>query len=154
MIISRKIMAMLKNQEANLLCYQSNAICSSSGGSSDNDPTTKLDDDDDHSLQLQCVICLCNVSNGEKYRVLSECNHGFHCDCIDVWLQKNSTCPLCRCPVPFTSMNPQLNNEEQLLQLYDAVLTCFLCFMDHLWTWFVNPLGFEQVCEDNFHSFP
>ncbi|KAL0414987.1 UNVERIFIED_CONTAM: RING-H2 finger protein ATL60 [Sesamum latifolium] len=48
---------------------------------------------------LECAVCLCEVSEGEKARLLPKCNHGFHVDCIDMWFQSHSTCPLCRNPV-------------------------------------------------------
>ncbi|CAN4100047.1 unnamed protein product [Withania somnifera] len=48
---------------------------------------------------LECAVCLCDVSEGEKARLLPKCNHGFHVDCIDMWFQSHSTCPLCRNPV-------------------------------------------------------
>ncbi|KAG8380224.1 hypothetical protein BUALT_Bualt07G0171100 [Buddleja alternifolia] len=48
---------------------------------------------------LECAVCLCEVSEGEKTRLLPKCNHGFHVDCIDMWFQSHSTCPLCRNPV-------------------------------------------------------
>lgn len=48
---------------------------------------------------IDCAVCLSEVSTGEKARILPKCNHGFHLDCIDMWLFSHSTCPLCRCPV-------------------------------------------------------
>ncbi|KAI8529745.1 hypothetical protein RHMOL_Rhmol12G0249100 [Rhododendron molle] len=48
---------------------------------------------------LECAVCLSAVSDGEKARLLPKCNHGFHLDCIDLWFQSHSTCPLCRNPV-------------------------------------------------------
>ncbi|KAK7258388.1 hypothetical protein RIF29_23962 [Crotalaria pallida] len=48
---------------------------------------------------LECAVCLCEVAEGEKVRLLPKCNHGFHVDCIDMWFQSHSTCPLCRNPV-------------------------------------------------------
>ncbi|KAJ4762125.1 RING-H2 finger protein-like protein [Rhynchospora pubera] len=48
---------------------------------------------------IDCAVCLSEVSNGEKARILPKCDHGFHLDCIDMWLFSHSTCPLCRCPV-------------------------------------------------------
>ncbi|KAK4354545.1 hypothetical protein RND71_026739 [Anisodus tanguticus] len=45
---------------------------------------------------LECTICLCEFTEGEKMRFLPKCNHGFHVECIDAWLQCHSTCPLCR----------------------------------------------------------
>ncbi|CAI9760405.1 unnamed protein product [Fraxinus pennsylvanica] len=48
---------------------------------------------------LECSVCLSEVSQGEKTRLLPKCNHGFHMDCIDMWFQSHSTCPLCRDPI-------------------------------------------------------
>ncbi|KAF8388662.1 hypothetical protein HHK36_025342 [Tetracentron sinense] len=48
---------------------------------------------------LECAVCLSELSQGEKARLLPKCNHGFHLDCIDMWFQSHSTCPLCRNPV-------------------------------------------------------
>ncbi|KAI3426638.1 RING-type domain-containing protein [Psidium guajava] len=45
---------------------------------------------------LECAVCLSELVQGEKARILTECNHGFHVDCIDMWFQSHSTCPLCR----------------------------------------------------------
>ncbi|GFP90567.1 RING-H2 finger protein atl60 [Phtheirospermum japonicum] len=48
---------------------------------------------------LECAVCLSDISQGEKTRLLPKCNHGFHLDCIDMWFESHSTCPLCRNPV-------------------------------------------------------
>ncbi|GAB4841902.1 hypothetical protein Ancab_011858 [Ancistrocladus abbreviatus] len=48
---------------------------------------------------LECAVCLCELSDGEKARLLPKCSHGFHVECIDMWFQSHSTCPLCRSPV-------------------------------------------------------
>ena len=48
---------------------------------------------------LECAVCLSELVQGEKARILPKCNHGFHVDCIDMWFQSHSTCPLCRNPV-------------------------------------------------------
>lgn len=48
---------------------------------------------------LECAVCLCDLEDGEKARLLPKCNHGFHVECIDMWFQSHSTCPLCRNPV-------------------------------------------------------
>ncbi|KAJ0695120.1 putative transcription factor C2H2 family [Helianthus annuus] len=44
----------------------------------------------------ECPICLGEFMEGEKVRVLPQCNHGFHVRCIDVWLASHSSCPTCR----------------------------------------------------------
>ncbi|PKA47080.1 RING-H2 finger protein ATL3 [Apostasia shenzhenica] len=48
---------------------------------------------------IECSICLNELSDREKVRLLPKCNHGFHLECIDMWFCSQSTCPVCRCPV-------------------------------------------------------
>ncbi|XP_072979975.1 RING-H2 finger protein ATL60-like [Typha angustifolia] len=48
---------------------------------------------------LECPVCLSEISEGEEARILPLCSHGFHLECIDMWLRSHSTCPLCRTPV-------------------------------------------------------
>lgn len=43
-----------------------------------------------------CAICLVDFSDGDKIRILPECNHRFHVACIDAWLLSHSSCPTCR----------------------------------------------------------
>ncbi|KAM6565157.1 hypothetical protein CsatB_025155 [Cannabis sativa] len=43
-----------------------------------------------------CVVCLNQFQVHDTLKSLPNCNHAFHLDCIDIWLQKNSNCPLCR----------------------------------------------------------
>lgn len=45
---------------------------------------------------MYCTVCLNEMNKGEKYRLLPNCHHCFHVDCIDVWFRSKSTCPLCR----------------------------------------------------------
>ncbi|CAN1180892.1 RING-H2 finger protein ATL1 [Linum perenne] len=44
----------------------------------------------------ECAVCLNEFVDEEKLRRIPNCCHVFHIDCIDVWLQNNSNCPLCR----------------------------------------------------------
>ncbi|KAA0059353.1 RING-H2 finger protein ATL60-like [Cucumis melo var. makuwa] len=62
---------------------------------------------------LECAVCLSELSEGEKARLLPRCNHGFHVDCIDMWFKSNSTCPLCRNPVAITEPNLEQNPETE-----------------------------------------
>ncbi|KAL8162452.1 hypothetical protein V2J09_013941 [Rumex salicifolius] len=48
-----------------------------------------------------CPICLSDFSPNETLRFIPECQHSFHADCIDEWLRRNGSCPLCRkSPMP------------------------------------------------------
>ncbi|XP_073286905.1 LOW QUALITY PROTEIN: RING-H2 finger protein ATL16-like [Primulina huaijiensis] len=47
----------------------------------------------------ECAICLIEFQEEEKLRIIPNCGHFFHIDCIDVWLQNNANCPLCRTSV-------------------------------------------------------
>ncbi|XP_050374915.1 RING-H2 finger protein ATL16 [Argentina anserina] len=48
------------------------------------------------SLFCECAVCLNEFQEDEKLRIIPNCSHVFHIDCIDVWLQNNANCPLCR----------------------------------------------------------
>ncbi|KAK3016336.1 hypothetical protein RJ639_005720 [Escallonia herrerae] len=52
-----------------------------------------------HPDVLECAVCLSEFEHSEKGRLLPKCQHVFHTDCIDMWFQSHSTCPLCRSPV-------------------------------------------------------
>lgn len=42
----------------------------------------------------RCVVCLGDYEAGDQLRRL-RCAHKFHVECIDEWLKRNRTCPLC-----------------------------------------------------------
>ncbi|CAA3007297.1 RING-H2 finger ATL8-like [Olea europaea subsp. europaea] len=43
-----------------------------------------------------CAICLAEFVAGEEVRVLPQCGHVFHVECVDTWLRSHSSCPSCR----------------------------------------------------------
>lgn len=51
-----------------------------------------------NSSDNTCSICLGEYQPKETIRTIPECNHYFHASCVDKWLRKNPTCPLCRNP--------------------------------------------------------
>ncbi|GMH21698.1 hypothetical protein Nepgr_023540 [Nepenthes gracilis] len=63
-------------------------------------PTMNFDHNAFTSMQdSQCSICLGEYQEKEVLRIMPKCGHSFHLSCIDVWLSKQSTCPVCRLPL-------------------------------------------------------
>jgi len=51
--------------------------------------------------KMCCLICLGEYTETEVVRVMPDCEHMFHVDCIDEWLRLHVTCPVCRTtPLP------------------------------------------------------
>lgn len=44
----------------------------------------------------ECAVCLEEIGGEQAARLVPGCNHGFHMQCADTWLSKNSVCPVCR----------------------------------------------------------
>lgn len=44
----------------------------------------------------ECSICLEEYVTGDWCQEFPVCNHIYHSNCIDNWLKKNLTCPICR----------------------------------------------------------
>ncbi|XP_027364634.1 RING-H2 finger protein ATL70-like [Abrus precatorius] len=47
-------------------------------------------------ISSSCSICLGDYKESDMLRLLPDCGHLFHLDCVDPWLMLHSTCPICR----------------------------------------------------------
>ncbi len=74
-------------------------------------------------IELQdCVICLNLLELSQIVKKLS-CNHEFHSKCINKWLEKNSTCPICRQPQePIKKTYNELTQDELVQVIMDTII--------------------------------
>ncbi|KAM0880797.1 hypothetical protein ACQ4PT_033338 [Festuca glaucescens] len=69
--------------------------------------------------ETQCSVCLADYQPEEQLQRIPPCGHTFHIDCIDHWLSKNTTCPLCRVsllPAPKTASIDPADLEAQTVE--------------------------------------
>ncbi|XP_073029419.1 NEP1-interacting protein 2-like [Primulina eburnea] len=59
-------------------------------------PIIEFDSSEAESRSRNCAVCFQDVMDGERARLLPSCRHLFHIHCIDQWLTRRPTCPLCR----------------------------------------------------------
>ncbi|XVF40389.1 hypothetical protein PTKIN_Ptkin01aG0109400 [Pterospermum kingtungense] len=50
----------------------------------------------DHDEPTECSVCLGTITEESSVRLLPNCKHMFHVECIDTWLGSHTTCPICR----------------------------------------------------------
>jgi hypothetical protein len=43
-----------------------------------------------------CSICLVDYKETDMIRLLPDCSHLFHLNCVDPWMRLHPTCPICR----------------------------------------------------------
>ncbi|XP_010932992.1 RING-H2 finger protein ATL70-like [Elaeis guineensis] len=54
-----------------------------------------------------CSICLADYKDTDVLRLLPDCGHLFHLQCVDLWLRSRPTCPVCRSsPLPSPLPSP------------------------------------------------
>jgi hypothetical protein len=59
---------------------------------------------EEEAAGTRCAVCLADYADGDELRLLPGCRHSFHRQCVDDWLRRRPSCPLCRSsPTPTTS---------------------------------------------------
>ncbi|KAJ6717446.1 ZINC FINGER C3HC4 TYPE (RING FINGER) PROTEIN [Salix purpurea] len=88
----------------------------------------KLESGDDGSAGASCCsICLAEYKDSDLLRLLPDCDHLFHSQCIDPWLKLHTSCPVCRnSPVRTPSNVTETASREPRRVFFD---TWFVQFM-------------------------
>ena len=60
-----------------------------------NKKTKRIKNKDLENFIIECSICLEQYKLNEKIIQL-DCDHIFHKECLNLWLKKNNSCPICR----------------------------------------------------------
>ncbi|KAM0850867.1 hypothetical protein ACQ4PT_052793 [Festuca glaucescens] len=81
-------------EEEVLAAYPTTVYSSSAATVGERSTREKAAPDD----ETTCVVCLAEYADGNELRRLPGCRHWFHRRCVDDWLCRRSTCPLCRTP--------------------------------------------------------
>jgi hypothetical protein len=98
------------------------------------------------SSSVDCPICLqprrcfhgdnldfiCNIDAGDNDSecVMTLCYHKFHKKCLEPWIQRNPTCPVCRATLELSDLN--------------HLLVCIHWLEQDKTVWFLLKLSFEQ----------
>ncbi len=108
-----------------------------------------LNNNDTKSI-ITCTICIDEIILTNENTIKLECDHFYHKDCIDKWLDKNDNCPICRKVTEYKIINNENENENenninipiiQNISLeYDICLSCFTLGI-YISTIFLNPIN-------------
>ena len=77
---------------------------------------TCLDLDDIKAGNENCAICFENQHVGDL-AIKLKCGHCFHKECVWPWLQKNTTCPVCRLELDTSTKTTSMGRREEVMRL-------------------------------------
>jgi E3 ubiquitin-protein ligase RNF38/44 len=79
-------------------------------------PCDSLPSDMDPCCAGNCAICLTRFAREDRIRRLPACKHEFHRPCIDQWLLRMASCPLCLAPVTGDSQRDSSTSPNPVAQ--------------------------------------
>eukprot|EP01041_Mallomonas_annulata_P002926 gene2926-5742_t len=63
------------------------------------------------ACQTECCICQEDMAVGNEVLKL-HCRHVYHSQCVESWLEKHNTCPMCRSEMPLQENTPEQRRTE------------------------------------------
>ena len=93
---------------------------------------------------ITCTICIDEIILTNENTIKLECEHFYHKDCINKWLENNNNCPICREVTEYKILNNKNNinipiRENNSLE-YNICLSCFTIGI-YISTIFLNPIN-------------
>ncbi|KAJ0546771.1 putative transcription factor C2H2 family [Helianthus annuus] len=89
------------------------------------------------SARVDCIVCLSEVTLGDRYAILERCRHEFHVDCVEAWLKDHPNCPLCRTPI-FGAVENTHKPRFYLKKSYEIVTRFGFCVLETVATWLTS----------------
>ncbi|KAK6127021.1 hypothetical protein DH2020_039237 [Rehmannia glutinosa] len=65
-----------------------------------------------------CAICLDSFREGDLCRDIPICKHLFHAKCVDRWIRKKPTCPVCRIRVDLGLPGLKISGDDERKRLW------------------------------------
>ncbi|KAK1319993.1 E3 ubiquitin-protein ligase RHA2A [Acorus calamus] len=110
----------------------------------------------DEGNVVQCVVCLCEMEEGDEIRKLN-CEHLFHRACLDKWFEhRRSTCPLCRGNLVSWEAKARIvggatdDDDDVLSSILPFVVTLF-SIRNWAWGKWIDRVANIQIIEQVFH---
>lgn len=72
-----------------------------------------------------CVVCLERMDSAVTGLLTILCEHTFHCDCISKWVDKQSTCPVCR----FSIAKDMMQNPAKVCSACPSDKSLWMCLI-------------------------
>jgi hypothetical protein len=93
----------------------------------------------------ECIICMSKIPNLELKK--TECNHCFHNQCLDKWLERDNTCPLCRCKIKQRVFKVSVCNNPLLYSMNSCFFITKLQELEFLGKFKGNKLYIDAIDE-------
>jgi len=95
----------------------------------------------------ECTICLLDYN--EETKKITECSHTFHTECLDRWLQNNTSCPLCR-----TELKPMSFSSGSVVAdlIHDAPIQTFAQFQLELFSLYPTSMTRAELSHEEEYT--